>query len=81
MTENIKFYCNIDLIDFFVVLISYFFIFQIKFICLDVANGYSEIFVEYVRKVRKNFPDHTILVSNLIVFIKFNIHVLICTVL
>lgn len=36
---------------------------QIKFICLDVANGYSEVFVEYVRKVRKNYPEHTILVS------------------
>eukprot|EP00960_Hanusia_phi_P056188 763180-Hanusia_phi.AAC.3 len=30
-------------------------------ICLDVANGYSEMFVEYVRKVRKQFPDHIIL--------------------
>ncbi|KAK8747230.1 hypothetical protein OTU49_016699 [Cherax quadricarinatus] len=34
---------------------------EIKFICLDVANGYSEVFVEYVRKVRKHYPHHTIL--------------------
>lgn len=39
---------------------------ELKFICLDVANGYSEVFVEYVRKVRKNFPDHTILAGNVV---------------
>lgn len=39
---------------------------EIKFICLDVANGYSEVFVEYVRKVRKNYPDHTILAGNVV---------------
>ncbi|XP_035669747.1 GMP reductase 1-like, partial [Branchiostoma floridae] len=36
---------------------------QLKFICLDVANGYSEAFVETVREVRKKFPKHTIMVS------------------
>ncbi|KAF2346188.1 IMP dehydrogenase/GMP reductase [Trinorchestia longiramus] len=36
---------------------------KVGFICLDVANGYSEVFVEYVRKVRQNFPTHTILVG------------------
>lgn len=35
----------------------------ITFICLDVANGYSQHFVEYVRKVRAAFPKHTIIVS------------------
>ena len=35
---------------------------EIKFICLDVANGYSEHFVMYVRKVRAAYPDHTIMV-------------------
>ncbi|XP_071539876.1 GMP reductase 2-like isoform X2 [Panulirus ornatus] len=39
---------------------------EIKFICLDVANGYSEVFVEYVRKVRKHFPQHTILAGNVV---------------
>ena len=33
----------------------------IKFICIDVANGYSQHFVEYVRKVRENFPEMTII--------------------
>lgn len=36
---------------------------EISFICLDVANGYSQHFVEYVRKVRAAFPTHTIIVS------------------
>lgn len=36
---------------------------QVKFICLDVANGYSEHFVEFVKLVRSRFPEHTIMVS------------------
>ncbi len=35
---------------------------DIKYICLDVANGYSEHFVAFVRQVRKEYPNHTILV-------------------
>lgn len=31
-------------------------------ICLDVANGYSEHFVEFVKTVREKFPDHIIMV-------------------
>lgn len=34
----------------------------LKYICLDVANGYSECFVEYVKTVRGKFPKHTIMV-------------------
>ena len=34
-------------------------------ICLDVANGYSEYFVEFVKKVRAEFPGHIIMVSKL----------------
>nr|XP_054510926.1 GMP reductase 1 isoform X2 [Agelaius phoeniceus] len=34
----------------------------IKYICLDVANGYSEYFVEFVKSVRSLFPHHTIMV-------------------
>jgi len=37
---------------------------EIQYICLDVANGYSEHFVEFVKQVRKEFPCHTIMVSN-----------------
>merc|ERR1712008_488871 len=39
---------------------------NISFICLDVANGYSEHFVMYVRKVRAAYPQHTILAGNVV---------------
>lgn len=35
---------------------------DIGYICLDVANGYSEHFVEFVKQVRHLFPQHTIMV-------------------
>lgn len=35
---------------------------QVKYVCLDVANGYSEHFIEFVKDVRKCFPKHTIMV-------------------
>ena len=36
---------------------------SIGYICVDVANGYSEHFVQFVRDVRKEFPEHTIMVN------------------
>jgi len=39
---------------------------EIKFICLDVANGYSENFVNTVRKVRASHPKHTIIAGNVV---------------
>ncbi|CAG0913931.1 unnamed protein product [Notodromas monacha] len=39
---------------------------DVGFICLDVANGYSEHFVELVRKVRKLFPKKTIMAGNVV---------------
>merc|ERR1712136_553118 len=39
---------------------------EIAFICIDVANGYSEHFVEYVKKVRQNFSKQTILAGNVV---------------
>jgi len=38
----------------------------VKFICLDVANGYSQFFVEYVKKVRTAYPNHTIMAGNVV---------------
>jgi len=35
-------------------------------ICLDVANGYSEFFVEAVQRVRKRWPTHTIMAGNVV---------------
>ena len=39
---------------------------KINFLCIDVANGYSEHFVAFLRKVRKNFPDKTIIAGNVV---------------
>ncbi|ETV99461.1 GMP reductase, variant [Aphanomyces invadans] len=38
----------------------------IAFVCLDVANGYSEHFVDAVRSVRANHPTHTIIAGNVV---------------
>ncbi|XP_034401095.1 GMP reductase 1 [Cyclopterus lumpus] len=38
----------------------------LKYICLDVANGYSEYFVEFVKTVRGKFPKHTIMAGNVV---------------
>ncbi len=37
---------------------------ELSFICLDVANGYSEHFVAFVKEVRKEFSDQTIMVCD-----------------
>lgn len=39
---------------------------DIKFICIDIANGYSEHFADYVSKIRKEFPLHTIIAGNVV---------------
>lgn len=38
----------------------------LEFACIDVANGYSEHFVEFVRRVRKEFPNLTIMAGNVV---------------
>lgn len=38
----------------------------VRYLCLDVANGYSEHFVDFVRKVRRDFPTHTIIAGNVV---------------
>lgn len=38
----------------------------LQFICLDVANGYSEVFVDFVKKVHKTFPDLSIIAGNVV---------------
>ena len=35
---------------------------DVRTICLDVANGYSEHFVHFLRRVREKWPTHTIMV-------------------
>jgi len=39
---------------------------QLGYICVDVANGYSEHFVELVKQVRKEHPKHTIMAGNVV---------------
>ena len=39
---------------------------KLDFICIDVANGYAESFVEFVRKVRGAFGDKTIVAGNVV---------------
>ena len=39
---------------------------QLKFICIDVANGYTERFAEYVEIVREAFPDKVIIAGNVV---------------
>ena len=37
-----------------------------EFICIDVANGYSEHFGDFVAKVRAEFPNKTIIAGNVV---------------
>jgi GMP reductase len=39
---------------------------QLNFICIDVANGYSEHFVTFVEKTRKLYPDKVIIAGNVV---------------
>ncbi|WP_256384786.1 GMP reductase [Photobacterium toruni] len=39
---------------------------DIIFICIDIANGYSEHLVEYVERVRTQFPDKVISAGNVV---------------
>uniref|UniRef100_A0A1I8B3C4 GMP reductase n=1 Tax=Meloidogyne hapla TaxID=6305 RepID=A0A1I8B3C4_MELHA len=39
---------------------------ELKYICLDVANGYSESFVDIIRRVREQFANHTIFAGNVV---------------
>lgn len=39
---------------------------RIKYICIDVANGYTEHFVEQIVKMRELYPDKTIIAGNVV---------------
>ena len=39
---------------------------KFKFICIDVANGYSENFSNFVSEVRKKYPNKTIIAGNVV---------------
>ncbi|MFN8415466.1 MAG: GMP reductase [Cytophagaceae bacterium] len=39
---------------------------QMKFICIDVANGYAQHFVDFVKRARDLFPDKIIIAGNVV---------------
>lgn len=39
---------------------------QVQFICIDVANGYSEHFGDFVAEVRRLYPTRTIIAGNVV---------------
>jgi GMP reductase len=39
---------------------------SIKYVCIDVANGYSEKFIEFVARFRERYPDITIIAGNVV---------------
>jgi len=39
---------------------------NIKFVCVDVANGYSERFADFIRKLRTDYPNIVIIAGNVV---------------
>ncbi|MGQ1788280.1 GMP reductase [Saccharicrinis sp. GN24d3] len=39
---------------------------HLRFLCIDVANGYSEPFVAFVKRARERFPDKVIMAGNVV---------------
>ncbi len=39
---------------------------EVKFICIDVANGYMERLCEFCKKIRKEYPDKIIVAGNVV---------------
>lgn len=39
---------------------------NLKYLCVDIANGYSEHFVNHIRKIRENYPHIVIIAGNVV---------------
>ena len=39
---------------------------QLKYVCIDVANGYSQRFIEYVKEFRQQYPNIVIIAGNVV---------------
>lgn len=39
---------------------------EIRIICIDVANGYSEAFVNFIKQTRDKYDKHTIIAGNVV---------------
>ena len=42
------------------------FVFPHKFFCLDVANGYSQTFIDFVKEVREKWPKKILIAGNVV---------------
>jgi GMP reductase len=40
--------------------------YRLKYVCMDIAHGYSDHFAQHVRKVRSEFPDLVIIAGNVV---------------
>ncbi|MGE0312645.1 MAG: GMP reductase [Lautropia sp.] len=38
----------------------------VRFVCIDVANGYTEAFVDFVRRFRERYPDLVVMAGNVV---------------
>ncbi len=38
----------------------------VRYVCIDVANGYTESFVNFVKRMREEFPDIVIMAGNVV---------------
>jgi GMP reductase len=39
---------------------------EVKFICIDVANGYMQKFVDYLHRIRDTYPDKILIAGNVV---------------
>ena len=39
---------------------------NLRYVCIDVANGYTERFIDFVKHARDNYPDLTIIAGNVV---------------
>lgn len=39
---------------------------QLQYICIDVANGYSEYFADFVKSIRNTYPEKVIIAGNVV---------------
>lgn len=39
---------------------------QLKFVCVDVANGYTQVFVDFIKKLRTEYPELVIMAGNVV---------------
>lgn len=66
MTQNVAVSCGTSDADFEKTKVILAQNHSLKYICIDVANGYSQFFVDFVKKSRQQWPDRTIMAGNVV---------------